>query len=262
MFAVMQMGEDKDLLIIKSIEKNNKEKYAEFMGIFYEQDKRGPYSLDLYGKIIGLESFIPGYLFDFNTDSDQNNWGSSEEDFIRRIISIARVEFERKYGIDSIEDSMKLKCRDMTKEIEIVCNRLNIKNYVFDFNNPVMQHRAIVICLKSGNNYLVDLTYKQFFLLGNNLSNRHVTTQFPRSEVLIEGPYIGHNMQAGGYEDDARIILQKGYTPIDDMVFKRYTDGFFNTFYQEQNRDRCLLLSTGELMDIIKKRGYINGYNK
>ena len=79
------MGEDKDLLTIKRIEKNNKEKYTDMMGEFYEMDKRGPYSLDLLGKIIGLESFIPGYLFDFNIDDDQNNWGSTEEDFIKRI---------------------------------------------------------------------------------------------------------------------------------------------------------------------------------
>lgn len=84
----------------------------------------------------------------------------------------------------------------------------------------------------NGNYYLVDCTYKQFFLLRKCLLER---IGIP----YLSGCYPGVFMcLTEKRKNTAEQIIQNGYIPLTDDIFKDYMDGFLlswrnGTFYEE-----------------------------
>lgn len=226
--------------------------YIEELKLLYDRDRNNNYSQDLYDRIKRTEKSTPGFILDFSVYMDIEDYKSGEEEILKKIVVLSRKFLEQTRDKDCKKDSLALMCKIMTNIISRTCDMMGIENYPFDFVNDIMEHRAIILKLKTGNYYLMDLTYQQFFLNGNNLPERHVT-RFWR----VQGPYVGYHMVSKGFLLTARNIIEKGFVSIDKSEFKQYMDGFVNALYEDESKDKFLNYSNSEYFDEIKNKGVI-----
>lgn len=223
------------------------EHYIRRLKDLYEQDRNSAYSKKLYDEIKNTELSTPGFVLPFKSFTSIEDYKMEEEELLKKIVIMSRKVLLLTKGEDSNKSSLYLRCKIMTSIIKEICDGAGIKTYQVDFISYIHDHRALLLKLPSGNSYLVDLTYQQFFLTGHNLEERHVTKQW-----LIEGPYVGYYMKKDGQLLTSRNIIEKGFISLDDPGFKPYMDGFIKAFYSEPSKDYYLNLSDCEYVDIIR----------
>ncbi len=127
--------------------------------------------------------------------------------------------------------SFEWKCDTAISIIGNYLNSLNVPYNVCDTQKVITQgitgHTFMIVKLNTENgitNYLVDPTYRQFFIKDNCTKDKY---------VLINGTYI--ITPSPGYfikEKDKSIIktfLQKGYSILDNNIARIYGDSFYNT---------------------------------
>lgn len=232
------------LLLRYSIEtKSNIEK----LKLLYKIDRDIGYDKVLYNEIVGTEESIPGFIMDFRSCTTMDDYKVYEEEILARIVIEARRVLRISKSQDSTKDSLFRMCQIMSSIVEKLCSKNGIEVYPVDFENYVIGHRALLLKLKSGNIYLMDLTYQQFFLNKNNMEERHVTRVWQK-----QGPYVGYHMIKDGYLLAARKIIEKGFISVDSGDFKQYMDSIIKSFYTEEAQDYYLNLTSGEYIDIIK----------
>ena len=219
----------------------------------YEQDRNSSYSKKLYDEINNTELLIPGFVIPFKSYTTLEDYKEKEEELLQKIVIMSRKLLLLTRGVDSSNSSLFLMCKIMTSIIKDICDSAGIKNYEINFISYTRDHRALLLKMPSGNNYLVDLTYQQFFLNRHNLEERHV-----RKHWLIEGPYIGYHMKKDDQLLTARNIIEKGFISSDDPGFKPYMDGFISAFYSQPSKDYYLNLSGNEYIDIIRSEKRID----
>lgn len=227
--------------------------YSRVMSALYTRDREKGYNEDNLNTIMRLEMFLSEFLFDINVITDFNEYEDIQRDYvIKKIVCLARQRYEKarmtKFTrkVSCKNDSLTAKCIFMSDIIIKICQEYGIRCIPFDFFNDVKEHRAVVIELGSGNSYLVDCTYQQFFILGNNLPNRHITKSLTTEKALV-----GHTMLVSGKHDFAKEILEKGFVKISEQGFKAYMDGFISTFYADKEKDRYLNYSNEHYYDQI-----------
>lgn len=127
--------------------------------------------------------------------------------------------------------SFEWKCDTAISIIGNYLNNLNVPYNVCDTQKVITQgitgHTFMVVKLNTEDgiiNYLVDPTYRQFFIKDNCTKDKY---------VLINGVYI--ITPSPGYfikDEDKNIIktfLQKGYSVLDHNIARIYADSFYNT---------------------------------
>lgn len=229
------------------------EDYIRRLKDLYEQDRNSPYRKKLYDEIKTTELLTPGFVLPFKSFTSIEDYKTKEEELLKKIVIMSRKLLLLTRGKDSSKSSLFFMCKIMTGIIQDLCDGVGIKTYQVDFISYINDHRALLLKLPSGNSYLVDLTYQQFFLMGHNLEERHVTKQW-----LTEGPYVGYYMKKDGQLLTARNIIEKGFIPLDDPGFKEFMDGFVKAFYSQPSKDYYLNLSGDEYVDIIRSEKCID----
>lgn len=127
--------------------------------------------------------------------------------------------------------SFEWKCDTAISIIGNYLNSLNVQYNVCDSQKVITQgitgHTFMIVKLNTEDgiiNYLVDPTYRQFFIRDNCTKEKY---------VLINGMYI--ITPSPGYfikDEDKNIIktfLQKGYSVLDHNIARIYGDSFYNT---------------------------------
>lgn len=127
--------------------------------------------------------------------------------------------------------SFEWKCDTAISIIGNYLNSLNVQYNVCDSQKVITQgitgHTFMIVKLNTEDgiiNYLVDPTYRQFFIKDNCTKEKY---------VLINGMYI--ITPSPGYfikNEDKNIIktfLQKGYSVLDHNIARIYGDSFYNT---------------------------------
>lgn len=127
--------------------------------------------------------------------------------------------------------SFEWKCDTAISIIGNYLNSLNVQYNVCDSQKVITQgitgHTFMIVKLNTEDgiiNYLVDPTYRQFFIKDNCTKEKY---------VLINGMYI--ITPSPGYfikDEDKNIIktfLQKGYSVLDHNIARIYGDSFYNT---------------------------------
>lgn len=225
------------------------QKCVERLKLFYDEDRKNPFNEKLYDRISATEKRAGEFIINFDNERHSNEYRNKEEEMLKKIVSLSRRFLQGSMGINSNSDSLAQWCIYFTNIVKRICDEFGIENYPIDFVNGISNHTALLLKLKSGNYYVIDLTYQQFFLMGNNLEERHVT----RKDGLVEGPYVGFHMMKNGFSTIARHIIEKGYISADEPGFKQYMDGFIIAFYYDRERDKYLRYNPNDYIDDIKK---------
>lgn len=191
------------------------------------------------------------YIVDTSTNYNENisNKSSNAESIVSEIVHLTRksllqlfTKYGRPHSFDfyNVENYCETSC-DLTSSI---CNDMSIKNHKIKMQNGFANNMALfngkgyhcfsILEIKD-KKYLVDGTYKQFFLLKRCLLER------------IGIPYLG-GCYAGGFmimsesrRQVAEKLLKDGWILLTEEVFKDYMDGFFlswrNGLYYEETDD-------------------------
>lgn len=148
--------------------------------------------------------------------------------------------YNHSFDFYSLEDYCEKSCDNISSLCElgdIKCHKIKM-NYGFKNNLQLFEGRGFhcfTILELNENKYLVDTTYKQFFLLKKGLLER------------IGIPYLG-GCYAGAFmlmtENRRKIaekLIKEGWIQLTEEVFKEYMDGFLlswrNGIYYEETGD-------------------------
>lgn len=210
----------------------------------------------LIGEVKHIERFIPDSHFiiasepDFIYRSEKPKKPniSDPEALLNWIVYMARTEYAytnfwtKKTSIDGL--SFENECVDMSKIIAGICSENDIK-CVIKRINPGFLETAILhnganfhdICIVTINNmeYLVDCTYRQFFMLRYNSLER---IGIP----YLFGPKPGTFITLlDGRQALATTLLKRGWIPFTKDNIKHYFDGFALSFrnglYYDETHD-------------------------
>jgi hypothetical protein len=219
----------------------------------YEKNKINGFDINIYSETTETEKTVPGFIFDFYPLIKTENETNEEIRTLRNIISVSRKQLLAREKKDCRKDSLMQCCIIATGIVSRNLSDIKVEIWPFDFEGEFKQHRALLVKFQSGNHYLIDLTYQQFFLIGNNLKERYVR----HSYGVIEGPYVGYRMIDGGFLNVAKGVIEDGFISVESDMFKPYMDGFIKAFYINDERDRYLRYSTGNYVDEIKRKRLI-----
>ena len=141
------------------------------------------------------------------------------------------VKIPGEIGIDSID--LANMCQDASKEVKLICDILSLKNkmlkieYAFDKEAKILNGNGFhyLNLVKIGEkNYLIDLTYKQFFDIKQNELER--LNVFGMTGCL-PGIYM---MYDENRKKIAKKILDDGWITFNNNCIKHYFDGFALSF--------------------------------
>lgn len=237
---------DEKILIIKDL-------YAYIKNIsieFYVEEKNEFVCLQNLVEIITYceETLEKEYIIDIKTNFEQQILHNMEK--IIEIVYLTRSHllnrltmggrYHHPFDFYNLEDYCEIACDYM----ESICEDLHIKcqkyKLLYGFNNNLSLFKGCGFhCFNvleiNGNYYLVDCTYKQFFLLKKCLLER---IGIP----YLSGCYPGVFMcMTEKRKNIAEQIIQNGYLPLTDDTFKNYMDGFLlswrNGLYYEETKD-------------------------
>ncbi len=212
---------------------------------------------NISGTILECERAIPlEFLIDNNPVMDdieiKDDLANIKEDevVLAKIVSEARKQLLQDINIFLIRKLSLEKC-DLTNYclkasqfIEEYCKRNNIACICKVIEPGYIKYsrlyggfgsHAFCIARINEHDYLIDITYSQFFQIGKNMLDRIGIPRIPSSNV---GAYMVMDEQR---KKVAQKILTDGYILLTDDVLKNYLDGFTiffrNGLYYEKTQD-------------------------
>lgn len=202
-------------------------------------------STNVLARIHGLENSLHSFIVPFETDLDApNEVTDSDEYLLKTIVYFARKQLYKNESVDFTSDSLRKYDLKSTKYVKDMCDRLGVLCYTINIKRllGLPKDHNINIIKVDDTYYLIDLTYQQYFLLGQNFKNRYLksASYIVTSEIGSRMLYKNHG---GGLE-----LLEKGFIRCDDDVFEDYFATMFEQFDKKP-------LSKNEYLDMmIKKR--------
>jgi len=156
------------------------------------------------------------------TDSERNTFLDFYVDLGRRIL-------EEYLHVDILKDSLLNRC-DLAQNImgKLLERNEKICVYPKETQNtfyPTYRGHSFLICIIQDIPYLIDLTYRQFFLRENCTFNNYIMQD---NQVLVTpdpGFFMVHAIDGG--EDIAKSIIVDGYVKLDEETAKKYGDSFY-----------------------------------
>lgn len=218
------------------------EKYFKDIYRYVEENIDSISTTDL-ARIHGLENSLHGFIVTFKTDlTAPNEVKNSDEYLLKTITYFARKQLYKKESVDFATDSLRKYDLDATKYVKDMCDRLGLLCYTVNIKNTfnIPKDHNISIVKIDSLYYLIDLTYQQFFLVGQNFKNRFLKSA-SHIDTCEVGARILYRNHGGAVE-----LLEKGYIRCDDDMFADY----FSTMYSQYGKDS---LSKDEYLNIILK---------
>lgn len=186
-------------------------------------------------KLSQLENQLTRRIIDTVPLIEPSNNINENDRIIEQVIYYSRKKMESTYGCSIVKDSLKARSLDFCNIVIETAKNLGVPavkfNLIEHFKIPFKHY--IVIAYLDNNYYLIDLTYQQYFILGNNFKNRYY--EHPSYTKVCD---IGRRILDIDKEC-AHDIIKYGYVK-DEKLIKHYFDAFMD-------------LSDNELMD--------NGYD-
>lgn len=189
-------------------------------------------------------------IIDISTNSNQHNTSKKEENIVNEIVNLTRKSllnlltmngsYSHPFDFYDLENYCEISCDNtisICNDMSIKCSKIKIPygftNNLLLFNGKGFHCFTILEINKT--KYLVDCTYKQFFLLKKCILDR---IGIP----CLGGCYAGSFMlMTDRRRKVAEKILKDGWILLTEEVFKDYMDGFMlswrNGIYYELIQD-------------------------
>ncbi len=218
----------------------------------------------LQDEVIECEKKVDKYITDVKTNS-------SSDTLIDNIVSLGRKSLEVSHSsrrhIRPIDDiDLGGACEEASQYIKNICDGLNIVNFMIDLEPGYSKELALFngdgyhyfnILLINHDYYLVDLTYKQFFLERNNIIDR---INLPLFCGCLPGVYMMMDKERSKVAEE---ILKKGYIKLDDKILKDYLDGFTMSYRNGiyyQNHDFDELYTIDQYIEFLSGESNMGEY--
>ena len=194
-------------------------------------------------RIHGLENSLHNFIIPFEVDmSAPNEANDGEEYLLKTIVYFTRKQLYTKDSVDFTSDSLRKYDEEANKYVKDMCDRLGLLCISFNISDlfGIPKKHNVSLVKVDDDFYLVDCTYQQYFLQGQNFRKRylksasHIVTCEVGSRIL----YRNH----GG----AMELLEKGYISADEEMFGDYFSTMFTQFAKP-------VLTKNECLDIILK---------
>ncbi len=181
-------------------------------------------------RIHSLESSLDSFIVPFEVDLTAPNEVEHSDDYLlETIVYFTRRQMKINDSVDFETDSLRKQDKVATEYVKDMCDRLGLLCYNFNiaktFNIP-KNHNASLVKVDD-TYYLVDCTYQQYFLVGQNFKNRYVKSASHVVTCEVGGRVVKRNSEG------AIKLLEKGYVSIDDDMFEDYFDTMFNQFNKQ-----------------------------
>ena len=194
-------------------------------------------------RIHGLENSLHNFIIPFEVDlSAPNEASDGEEYLLKTIVYFTRKQLYTKDSVDFTSDSLRKYDEEANKYVKDMCDRLGLLCISFNISDlfGIPKKHNVSLVKVDDDYYLVDCTYQQYFLQGQNFRKRylksasHIVTCEVGSRIL----YRNH----GG----AMELLEKGFIRADEEMFGDYFSTMFTQFAKP-------VLTKNECLDIILK---------
>lgn len=195
-------------------------------------------------RIHSLENSLNDFIIDFTPKlKAPNEVANSDEYLLETIVYFTRKQLRVKESVELDIDSLRKQDRLANDYVKDMCDRLGLPcisfNVSFMFDLP--RNHNISIVKVNDENYLIDCTYQQYFLVGQNFKNRYL-----KSSTRIVTSEVGQRM-INKNEEGARELLEKGFINCKDITFEDY----FDTMFEQAGKEP---LDTGVYLEIILNR--------
>ena len=141
-------------------------------------------------------------------------------------VSEARNAMAEVLGLDLENDPLINKCDVAQKLLGSSLEKVGVTVYPKEtrsvISNECLGHSFLVVRI-SDNDYLVDITYRQFFIKENCDIDRLNMVD----DLVIESPDPGYFASREPIRGTAKTILEKGYAPLNGTTAKHYCDTFY-----------------------------------
>lgn len=172
-------------------------------------------------KLSQLENQLTRRIIDTEPLIEPSNNINGSDRIIEQVIYYSRKKMESTYGCSVVKDSLKARSLDFCNIVIETAKNLGVSAVKFNlieyFQIPFKHY--IVIAYLNDSYYLIDLTYQQYFLLGNNFKNRYY--EHPSYTKVCD---IGRRILDKD-EKCAHNIIKYGYVK-DEQLIKHYFDAF------------------------------------
>ena len=194
-------------------------------------------------RVHGLENSLHSFIVSFDTELSAPYEALDQNDYLlKTIVYFARKQLYKKDSVDFSSDSLRKNDLQATKYVADMCDRLGVLCYTINIKKifGIPKDHNISVIKIDDNYYFVDLTYQQYFLLGQNFKNRLIRSanNIVKCEVGSRMLYLNH----GGTIE----LLEKGYISFDDEIF----DDYFNTMFEQYDKEP---LTHEEYMEALVK---------
>ena len=172
-------------------------------------------------KISQLENQLTRRIIDTKPLIEPSNNIDESDKIIEQIIYYSRKKMESTYGCSVVNDTLKARSLDFCNIIVETAKNLGVAAVKFNLMEHYaipFKHYIVLACLEN-KYYLIDLTYQQYFVLGNNFKNRYY--EHPTYTRVCD---IGRRIMDKSVECATKII-KYGYIYESNFI-KYYFDSF------------------------------------
>lgn len=183
-----------------------------------------------FARIHSLENSLNKLMVDFEPNLTMPNEVTNTDEYLLKVIVYCtRKKIIRDYSVDFTTDSLKKLDSKANEYVKDVCGHMGLTVVSFNigriFNIP--KNHNVSLVKVNDSYYLVDCTYQQYFLLGQNFKNRYI-----KSASHVETCEVGARILARN-RDGAIELLENGFINTDDSMFEDYFRTMFNQFNRE-----------------------------
>lgn len=169
------------------------------------------------------------YIINFDLKINSSipfNQCNDEKSIIENSISLMNEYLEKKCNIDLRNNCLKNK-EDLIQKILLnIFDNINIDYCIIEIKNIIDEnakdHSAIIVKLND-KNYLIDPTYRQFFLENNCQEDSYIVND---KFVLISPDPGFYYLKNPDMMPIAKEILSNGYIELNENIAKAYGDSF------------------------------------
>lgn len=209
----------------------------------YVKDHINEIDANTFARITSLENNVDDFIVPFKTHIEAPNEVDNSDDYLlETIVYFTRKQLKVKESVEfstdnlrKYDDTANTYVKDMCKRLGLLCYCFNIAD-VFD----IPKNHNIAIVKVDERYYLVDTTYQQYFMLGQNFKDRYLKSEEHVVTCEVGARILGINKE-GTIE-----LLERGFIDTQDIMFEDY----FTTMFEQYSKEP---LVGEEYLDIILK---------
>ncbi len=203
----------------------------EYFDSIYDYVRENEDSMDdnTFARIHSLENMLSEFIVPFKTNlTAPNEVEDSDAYLLETIVYFTRRQLSVKDSVDFTSDSLRKYDEKANNYVKDMCDRLGLICYTINIADTfdVPKKHYITVVEVNERYYLIDSTYQQFFLLGQNFAHRYLKNASNTETCEVGARILGIN------KEGALKLLERGFISTDDDMFKDY----FTTIYNQYNK--------------------------